>query len=113
MKNNQFNQSLLFSLLAPMIYLVADIYRFPMFTYFPAANEIHWGWVAMSEELGPGMYWYGWLATAALSASLTSFFLVRLGSSMTKVSLIIARYLWLVPILLLVPLIVSLKFYWR
>ena len=112
MKKNQFNQSLLFSLLAPIIYLVADIYRFPMFTYFPAANEIHWGWVAMSEELGPGMYWYGWLATATFSAGLTSLILVR-GSSMTKVSFMIARYLWLLPILLLVPLIVSLKFYWR
>lgn len=112
MNNHQLNQSLLFGLLAPIIYLAADIYRFPMFTYFPAANEIHWGWVAMSEELGPGMYWYGWLATAAFSAGLTSFILVR-SSSMTKVSLVIARYLWLLPILLLVPLIVSLKFYWR
>jgi hypothetical protein len=112
MNNHRLNQSLLFGLLAPIIYLVADIYRFPMFTYFPAANEIHWGWVAMSEELGPGMNWYGWLATATFSAGLTSLILVR-GSSMTKVSFMIARYLWLLPILLLVPLIVSLKFYWR
>jgi hypothetical protein len=49
-----------------------------MFTFFPAVNEFYWGWVPMSNDLGPGMYWYGWLATATAFSGLLSMVITRL-----------------------------------
>ena len=37
-----------------------------MFTYFPSVNEIYWGIVPGSDERGPPMWWYGWMANAAV-----------------------------------------------
>ncbi len=113
MTKTQLNQSVLFSAISPIVYLVADIYRLPLFTYFPAVNEFHWGWVAMNDELGPGMYWYGWIATAFFVSGFMSVVVVRGVSPDSRVWGWVARNLWVLPIVLLVPLIISLKFYWR
>ena len=113
MTKNQSNQSLLFSAVSPIVYLVADVYRLPMFTFFPAVNEFYWGWVAMNDDLGPGMYWYGWLATALLVSAAVSVISARAISPSNRFWKIIACNLWMLPIALLIPLIVSLKFYWR
>ncbi len=44
-------------------------FSWPLFTYFPSVGdygELHPGLVAGSDTLGPPMWWYGWLASAAL-----------------------------------------------
>jgi hypothetical protein len=47
-------------------YAPAFQYNWPMFTYFPAINMWQWGFAAQTDETGPPMYWYGWMAYAAL-----------------------------------------------
>jgi len=112
-KNHHFNQGIIFSVIGPIIYIIADIYRLPMGTFFPAINEWHWGWVAMSDERGPGMYWYGWLATASVSAAVLSWILAKVGASINPIAKWLVQYLWILPIALLIPLVISLKYYWR
>ena len=61
-----------------VFYVLAFAYNLTPFTYFPALNEWHWGVVGGSDELGPPMFWYGWLlysALAGLAAGLVALFL--------------------------------------
>ena len=53
-----------------VIYLVAVQQNWALFTYHPKLGE--WGWLAQPARTGPPMYWYGWLTTSALGATLAS-----------------------------------------
>jgi len=48
-------------------YAAAFVFNWPAFTYFPAVNLWQWGWAAESDEVGPPMHWYGWIAYSALT----------------------------------------------
>jgi hypothetical protein len=41
-------------------------FSWPLFTYFPAVDQWSWGLVPGSDDLGPPMWWYGWIAAAIL-----------------------------------------------
>ena len=41
-------------------------FSWPLFTYFPEIDQWRWGLVAGSDTSGPPMWWYGWIAAAAL-----------------------------------------------
>lgn len=41
-------------------------FSWPLFTYFPNLNEFRWGLVPGSDTAGPPMWWYGWIASAAI-----------------------------------------------
>jgi len=41
-------------------------FSWPLFTYFPAVDQWAWGLVPGSDDLGPPMWWYGWIAAAVL-----------------------------------------------
>jgi hypothetical protein len=47
-------------------YLIAVEYNYALFTYHPAIEEF--GALVQPPRDGPAMYWYGWMATAALVA---------------------------------------------
>src|ERR1051325_7385382 len=38
----------------------------PLFTYFPAIERWNWGLVPGNDNIGPPMWWYGWILSAAL-----------------------------------------------
>jgi hypothetical protein len=41
-------------------------FPWPLFTYFPEIDVWRWGLVAGSDTTGPPMWWYGWIAAAAI-----------------------------------------------
>jgi hypothetical protein len=55
-----------FSALFAIAYVIIEQNNLALFTYHPRINE--WGWLTEAPRNGPGMYWYGWLASSALAA---------------------------------------------
>ena len=53
-----------------LIYVFSVEQNWALFTYHPRAGQ--WGWLVQKGIGGPGMYWYGWLATSFLGASAIS-----------------------------------------
>ena len=53
-----------------VIYVLAVQYNWALFTYHPKLGL--WEWLAQPVRTGPPMYWYGWLATSALGATVAS-----------------------------------------
>jgi ABC-type branched-subunit amino acid transport system permease subunit len=51
-----------------VIYLLAVQQNWALFTYHPKLGE----WLAQPARTGPPMYWYGWLTTSVLGATLVS-----------------------------------------
>jgi hypothetical protein len=47
-----------------ILYLLAVENNWALFTYHPLTGEFHWLITRAAE--GPSMFWYGWMATAAL-----------------------------------------------
>ena len=41
-------------------------FTWPLFTYFPEIDQWRWGLVPGNDTIGPPMWWYGWIASAAL-----------------------------------------------
>ena len=79
-----------------VIYVLAVVYNWALFTYHPKINE--WQWLAQPAKNGPPMYWYGWLVTSTLGASavsLISWPLTRRGSAQLWLG-------WVVPIVVVV-----------
>ncbi len=106
-----FDFSLVFGIAFAILYVVCDMAKFPMFTYHPGTDRIDWGYAAARRDEGPAMYWYGWLATSGLGASILGLLGAALPASIrSKISL---SLVWIVPLVLLPILLYSLKFYWR
>ena len=60
----------LFSAVFILVYAAALYYNLPVFTYYPTVNQFHFG--IRADLPGPPMFFYGWLATAAIVATLVS-----------------------------------------
>ena len=103
--------ALVFGIFFAIFYVICDMGAFPMFTYHPGTGRIDPGFVRARPDEGPAMYWYGWIATSALGASIVGLAAAMLPEKIAgKIPLALA---WVVPIVLLPVLIYSLKFYWR
>ena len=103
--------ALMFGISFSILYVVCDMAALPMFTYHPGTGRIDPGFARARPDEGPAMYWYGWMATSALGASMFGLLAVMLPEKIRgKIPLALS---WIVPILLLPVLIYSLKFYWR
>ena len=59
-----------FSIIFGVIYVPCMFFNLPVFTYIPKIKEYHWLYVQPTPAQGPGMYFYGWLLTAGIAASL-------------------------------------------
>jgi hypothetical protein len=101
----------IFSVSFSVSYVLADIYKAPIFSYYPATHKITLGWTPLTMDDGPAMYWYGWLLTSLLSALTCSLLAAILPLSVMK--RIPSALSWLVPVALIPVLLYSLKFYWR
>jgi hypothetical protein len=62
--------AVLFAVVYALVYLVAVEKNYALFTFHPATNAFGWGVEKAGE--GPAMYWYGWLATAGIAATLAA-----------------------------------------
>jgi len=103
--------ALVFGICFAILYVVCDLAALPMFTYHPGTGRIDPGFVRARPDEGPAMYWYGWIASSALGASVLGLLAALLPETIRrKIPLALA---WIVPVVLLPVLIYSLKFYWR
>ncbi len=103
--------ALVFGISFAILYVVCDMAALPMFTYHPGTDRIDPGFAPPRRDEGPAMYWYGWIATSALGASILGLLAALLPEKIRgKIPLALA---WVVPVMLLPVLIYSLKFYWR
>jgi hypothetical protein len=86
--------AIVFAMVFALVYVVAVEQNYALFTYHPLTYSLGWGVQAPAD--GPAMYWFGWLATAALCAAGVALAACRLPATVTG----LARPLlaWLVPL---------------
>lgn len=87
-----------FCLVYPLVFAM----DWPLFVYFPQVQRLHWG--STAHDIGPGMHWYGLVATSAL-AGLVLGVVCRsswLGPRVT-------RWLWLAPVFAMLGAVVLLR----
>jgi len=103
--------AIVFSLTAPVVYVLCELFSLPLFTYHPATNRIDFGWAPGRSGEGPAMYWYGWVVTMLIGSTVLGWLATLLPESATKkIPLVLV---WLLPILALIPLIWSLRPFWE
>lgn len=103
--------ALVLGMATPILYTIADMMNWPLFTYHPGTNRIDIGWAAAVKDEGPAMYWYGWTATTLLGSAVLGGLATFLPERVTaKIPLWLV---WFLPIAALPVLIYSLKFFWR
>lgn len=64
--------TLVFGICFAILYVVCDMAALPLFTYHPGTDRIDLGYAPARRDEGPAMYWYGWLASSSLGASILS-----------------------------------------
>jgi hypothetical protein len=72
-------------------------FSWPLFTYFPAINVWQWGLVPGNDTIGPPMWWYGWIASAAIVGLIVAALSLLLPARATEKPW--ALLVWVVPIL--------------
>src|SRR6185369_4918726 len=73
-------------------------FTWPLFTYFPAVDQWHWGLVPGNDTIGPPMWWYGWIASAALLGLVCAAISLLLPERATEK--LWATMVWVVPIVM-------------
>lgn len=73
-------------------------FSWPLFTYFPEIDQWNWGLVARSDETGPPMWWYGWIASAFLVGLVFAAIATLLPEKTTEKPWSVA--IWVVPVLM-------------
>jgi hypothetical protein len=58
--------AIVFAVVYAVVYVIAVWQNFALFTYHPVPGTLTMGVVKPYD--GPAMYWYGWMATAAIAA---------------------------------------------
>jgi hypothetical protein len=103
--------AIVFSLAAPILYVVCELYSLPLFTYHPATNRIDLGWAPGRSGEGPAMYWYGWTAAVLIGSTVLGGLATLLPEGVTKK--IPLTLVWLLPLLAMIPLVISLRPFWE
>ena len=98
----------IFSAAFAIAYVIVEQNNLALMTYHPRIDE--WGWLTQAPRNGPGMYWYGWLASSAVVAAgvtLVSAPLLRQRPSPTLIG-------WAVPLICMVLFVYLLRaFFFR
>jgi hypothetical protein len=102
--------AIVFAIAGPLVYVVSELGGVPLFTYHPGTGRIDFGFAAARPNEGPAMYWYGWLATTLIGASLAGLIATLLPPNVTaKIPLFL---IWLLPLLVLPILAYALMPFW-
>jgi len=72
-----------FAIAYSAVYIVAMHLNFALFRYHPAIGEFAFG-PDKPREGGPVMYWYGWIATAAICALAVAAIAATLPDQLTR-----------------------------
>jgi len=95
-----------FNVVGILTYLSCVWWNLPLFTFHPATNRIVWGWEAPRSGEGPAMYWYGWIGTVLIVATILGIVAAMLPDSVSrKIPVALA---WILPILSLPILVYTL-----
>lgn len=76
--------ALVFGIMFVITYVVCDIMRWPLFTYFPATGSFGWGYQPAVSGSGPAMYWYGWIADCLIVSTIAGFLATLLPDNVAK-----------------------------
>jgi len=90
---------LVFSLSAIVLYVLGILLGLASFTYHPATGRLEWGQTMPRRNEGPVMYWYGWILTAFIGASIMGFLATLIPETVTR--RIPLALLWIIPLLTL------------
>jgi hypothetical protein len=60
--------TIVFAVVFAVAYIIVVESNYALFTYHPAVGE--WGLGVEKAQDGPAMYWFGWLATTTIIASI-------------------------------------------
>ncbi len=71
-----------FAVVYSIAYVLSVLSNYALFTYHPAIGEFGAG--VQKGKDGPAMYWYGWLATSAIVASVAGALAAVLPESATR-----------------------------
>ena len=90
-----------------VIYAAALYFNLALVTYEPALGQ--WGWLAATPKAGPGMYWYGWVATSAIGAAI----IAALSALAPKqwAARVWSGWAWVVPLAVLAFILFDLRHY--
>lgn len=99
-----------FSLAATVIYVISDLLGLPLFTYHPATGRMEWGYALPRRNEGPVMYWYGWIFTMLIGATVAGVLATLLPDRMSRK--IPLAMLWALPILAVPVMAWTLMSFW-
>lgn len=94
-----------FSVAFAVLYLAAVEYNLALFTYHAQIGQ--WGWLAQPVRSGPAMYWYGWLATAALGSTIVAALALAVPRDMLE--RVPGWLVWLVPLIAMAAFAIILR----
>ena len=100
-----------FGISVPVMYILCEWFNLPLFTFHPGTNRVDFWWAAARSGEGPAMYWYGWTATMLIASTVVGWLATLLPERVTRA--IPLALIWLLPILVLIPLIWGLKPFWE
>ena len=86
--------SVTFAAVYAAVYYVALVNNWPVFSYGPAVGQ--WTLFNHPASAGPTMYWYGWIATAALVAAVAGLIVCYLPGNLG--GRLWSGLAWLVPV---------------
>ncbi len=98
-----------FSLFATVGYFLFMGFGLSPFVYYPEAGELHW---VAHPDLGPPMFWYGWMLYAVgvglVGGLLTWLLPVRMATAFaTRLSWL----LWAVPVIVMIVILFLIRHY--
>jgi len=88
----------IFTLLFGPLYVICFYVDIALFRYYPETAEFHW---RMTQNAGPAILWYGWLATAALASAAVAVIVPRAVTARLR-----RGWAWLVPAAVIVVILV-------
>jgi hypothetical protein len=86
--------AMVFPVVFAVVYVIAVEANYALFTYHPAIGEFGAG--VQQPKDGPAMYWYGWLATSGIVASLAGLLACLLPESLAR--RLWSGWTWAVPV---------------
>ena len=78
-------------------------FSWPLFTYFPAIDQWRGLLVPGNDNIGPPMWWYGWIVSAAIVGLI--FAVIALLLPERAIARLLAVLVWVVPVLAFVFLL--------